>query len=149
MSVYLSPNFTLQELIVSQTAARQGLRNLPGPGERVNLERLAKTVLQPLRDHVGRPVVITSGYRSLAVNRAVGGSSGSAHMSGLAADLHIPGMSVRQVMHTIKGLQLPFDQMIDEFGSWVHVGLSTGRNRHQILNARFVNGRAHYTELKL
>ena len=71
-------------------------------------------------------------------------------MYGLAADIHIPGMTVMQVIHTIHGLQLPYDQVIDEFGSWVHVGLTNGpTQRKQALKARFVNGRTVYSALIL
>jgi len=145
----LSKNFSLQEMTISQTAARRGLNNQPGQAELNNLKMLCNEVLQPLRDFVGKPVKITSGYRGPAVNRAVGGSTTSAHMYGLAADIWIPGLTVREVMHKIHGLQLPYDQLIDEFGSWVHVGLSTGTNRKQALIARTLNGRTNYSALSL
>lgn len=144
----ISKNFSLAELTISQHASRFGLNNQPNAKEKANLKRLCDEVLQPLRDFIKKPVVVTSGYRSQAVNRAIGGSSTSAHMYGLAADIHVPGMTTRQLMHTIKGLQLPFDQMIDEFDSWVHVGLSA-HNRGQILQARYSGGRAVYSALKL
>jgi hypothetical protein len=141
----LSPNFHMSELTVSQTAARRGLNNTPGKAEIVNLSRLCKTILQPLRDHLKRPILVTSGYRSPAVNQAVGGSGTSAHCFGLAADIHVPGMTSAQLMATVRGLQLPVDQCIDEFGSWVHVGLTGGKPRNQYLSARFVGGRVVYT----
>lgn len=145
----LSQDFELHEFLISQEAARSGLKNVPGKAEIDNLKRLCKEVLQPLRSYLKRPVIVTSGYRAPAVNRAVRGSSTSAHMYGLAADIFVPGMTVRQLMHTIKGLKLPFDQMIDEYGSWVHVGLSGRGNRGEILEARFVNGKAVYRGIKL
>lgn len=142
----LSKNFSLEELTVSQNAARLGLRNVPGKADQTNLKRLAETVLQPLRDKLGRPVVVTSGYRAPAVNRAVGGSSTSAHMFGCAADIHVPGMSSAELMKQIRKMNLPVDQVIDEFGSWVHVGIAaSGAPRHQYLIARLKGGRAVYS----
>lgn len=144
----LSKNFSLQELTVSQTAARLGLNNQPNSHQQANLQRLCDEVLQPLRDYLKRSIIVTSGFRSVSVNRAVGGSQTSAHSHGLAADIYAPGMTVMQLIHTIHGLQLPYDQVIDEFGSWVHVGLSAN-NRRQALKARYINGRTVYSVIKL
>jgi zinc D-Ala-D-Ala carboxypeptidase len=144
----LSKNFFLSELVISEAAARHGLNNQPTALVRGNLKRLCNEVLQPLRNFIGKPVIVTSGYRSVEVNKLVGGSATSAHCYGLAADIHVPGMSVRQLMHKIKGLQLPFDQIIDEYGSWVHVGLSAN-NRGQTLQARYVGGKAVYSVIQL
>lgn len=144
----LSKNFSLQELTVSQTASRLGLNNQPNPQQQANLKRLCEDVLQPLRDYLKRSIIVTSGFRSVAVNRAVGGSQTSAHSHGLAADIYAPGLTVMQLMHTIHGLQLPYDQLIDEFGSWVHVGLSAN-NRKQVLKARYVGGRTVYSVIQL
>ncbi|PIQ25399.1 peptidase M15A [bacterium (Candidatus Blackallbacteria) CG13_big_fil_rev_8_21_14_2_50_49_14] len=142
----LSPNFYLSELTVSQTAARQNISNEPGAAHIANLERLCKTALQPLRDKLARPVLITSGYRSPALNRVIGGSTTSAHMDGRAADIHVQGMSSSQLMRYIHAMNLPVDQVIDEFGSWVHVGIAqAGANpRRQYLIARYYSGRVSY-----
>lgn len=117
----LSENFTLQELTVSATGARLGLDNNPPPDAIASLRRLCELVLQPLRDHLGRPVVVLSGYRSLAVNTAVGGAKNSAHMKGRAADIIVPGMTARQVCQTIVGMGLPYKQLIHEYHQWAHV----------------------------
>jgi hypothetical protein len=119
----LTPNFTLQELVVSQTAARLGLDNSPTPWVVSELRRLAQSVLQPLRDAAGMPVVVSSGYRAVAVNAAVKGSNASDHMFGRAADITIPGMSVAQVCALIARMQLPYKQLIDELGAWTHVSI--------------------------
>lgn len=147
----LSANFTLAELTVSQSAARAGIKNVPGPAETANLKRLCETVLQPLRNSLGKPIVITSGYRGPAVNRLIGGSSTSAHMHGLAADIHVPGMSSDALMRHIHKLKLPVDQVIDEFGSWVHVGLTSAgaAPRNQYLIARVRNGQTVYSTAKV
>jgi hypothetical protein len=139
LSQQLSPHFTLGELIQSETATRRGLDNTPSPAIVANLTRLAAT-LEQVRAAVGnRPVVVTSGYRSLAVNRAVGSLDTSAHVQGLAADLHVPGMTVLEVAHAIVAARVPFDQCIDE-KSWLHVGLAAGRLRGQVLTAIFTPG---------
>ncbi len=147
----LSKNFTLAEMIVSQTAARRGLNNKPGQREITHLRHLCATVLQPLRDNLGRPIMVTSGYRSPAVNAAVGGSATSDHCHGLAADIHVPGMNIRQLMQRVHTLKLPVDQVIDEFGSWLHVACPPPGviARPQWMQARTVNGRTSYTLIRL
>ena len=86
----LTKNFSLAELTKSQTASRRGLDNTPTPQVEKNLKNLAETILQPLREKLGKPIVINSGYRSPAVNAAVGGSATSAHRFGHAVDLVVP-----------------------------------------------------------
>jgi len=134
----LSPHFTLEELTISQYAARNGVDNTPSEAILANLRRLCADYLEPLRLAVASPIVISSGYRSPQVNKAVGGSGGSAHMYGLAADLTVPGMPVRKVCQQIVALRLPFDQIIDEFGAWVHIAIApkNTKPRGHMLEAR-------------
>lgn len=139
----LSAHFTLAELSVSQTAARRGLDNTVPLEVVPSLRRLVDLVLQPLRDALGRPIVVTSGYRAPAVNAAVGGAAQSAHMRGLAADIIVPGLSVRDVCREIVRLQLPFDQLIREFDAWTHVAVvPAGREprREQLTATRGASG---------
>jgi hypothetical protein len=133
----LSPHFTLSELTVSETAARKGMNNQPAAGskELSNLTRLAG-VLEQVRALVGRPIVVTSGYRSKAVNKAIGGSTTSAHMSGLAADINCPGLTAKQLCQKINASGVQFDQLILEFDSWCHLGLSEGPPRRQVMTIR-------------
>lgn len=119
----LSPNFELSELLHSQEAIRRGIDNTPTSTIVAELQRLAQLILQPLRDHLGRPIVISSGYRSPALNRAVGGSPNSHHMQGRAADITVPGMKPREVALAIVALRLPYEQVILEGGAWVHVAV--------------------------
>lgn len=130
----IGKHFTLEELTHSQTAVRLGIPNLPGPSEIANLRCLSAHILDPLRRHIG-PVVISSGYRGPKLNAAVRGSRSSQHVQGLAADITVPGHSIAFVVSTIRKLNLPFDQLIDEFGSWVHVSWSP-RHRREVLVAR-------------
>ncbi|MCA3180941.1 MAG: D-Ala-D-Ala carboxypeptidase family metallohydrolase [Burkholderiaceae bacterium] len=142
----LSPNFTLDELLLSQTATRRGIDNTPTATIIAELQRLAQTILQPLRDHLGRPVVVSSGYRSPALNRAVGGAQNSDHMYGRAADITVPGLKPRDVALTIVELRLPFRQCIVEGGRWVHVSIgdSSVEPRREQLTAVFGPGGTQY-----
>lgn len=141
----LSEHFTLTEMTVSQEAARSGLKNAPDALQIESLRRLCKNVLEPLRERVKRPVVVSSGFRSATINRRIGGSARSQHCRGEAADFTIPGMSVEDVVALIRAMNLPFDQLIDEFGAWVHVSHSrTGKQRGQVMTARRVGGKTEY-----
>ncbi|MGB7407139.1 MAG: D-Ala-D-Ala carboxypeptidase family metallohydrolase [Pontixanthobacter sp.] len=132
---FLTPNFTLGELIASPTAAVRGINNFPGTQEIAALRLLAENVLQPVRDHFDAPVIVTSGYRSPALNRAIGGSRTSQHVKGEAADFTVRGHSNFAVCRWMER-HLNYDQLIYEFGEqgWVHCGYSS-RHRNQELSA--------------
>lgn len=139
-------DFNLNEYTVSQTAARRGVPNKPGDKEIAAIRELHKNIIQPLSKAVGKHVVINSGFRSLRVNRLVGGAKSSQHTKGEAADIIIPGMSVEEVIFTIRKLNLPFDQLINEFGSWTHVSYGP-RKRKEVLNARVTKKGVVYERL--
>ena len=139
----LSPNFSLAEFETSQTAARRGIDNTVPQRYIPRLKALCRSVLQPLRDHLGRPVVVTSGYRCLLLNTAIGGSEHSQHIYGEAADIIVPGLAIPDLFETIIELDLPYDQVINEFGKWVHI--SHRANRHEELRARKAGGQVYYT----
>ena len=120
----LSKNFSLEEFLISQTAVRHGLDMTPPPEVIENLQRLVTTGLQPLRDHVGAGIFINSGYRSPELNGLIGGSKTSAHMTGDAADIRVTGWPPYECAQLIIELELPFDQVIQEFASWVHWGMA-------------------------
>lgn len=120
----LSPNFSLAEL----TVTGKPFDNTPNPKQVESLRALAVNILQPLRDAIGKPIRVTSAYRSPQVNAAVRGSKTSQHLKGEAADIKVAGMTARQVALKIVELGLPFDQVINEFDSWVHVSYGP-RNR--------------------
>lgn len=119
----LTDHFTLEEMTVSQEAARRGLSNKPSPGQIKNLTELCANVLEPLRQAAGKPVVVSSGFRSATVNQAVGGAKTSDHLEGRAADLTIPGLTPLEVCRLIVKLNLPFKQCIHEFAAWCHVSI--------------------------
>ena len=137
----ISKNFTLEELTASATAKAKGISNNPGQTDLVNLCGLVHNVLQPLRDWWGKEVKIGSGYRSLALNRAVGGVSNSQHMKGEAADLCIDGdiQKGKSWFQFIKQ-HCEFDQLIWEKNPktgayWVHVSYRCdGKSRKQVIN---------------
>jgi hypothetical protein len=143
----LSEHFELAEFLVSETAARRGIGNEPTPEVIENLRRLCQSVLEPLRVHLKRPVVITSGYRSPALNRAVGGSPTSHHMQGRAADLIVPGMTPLAVCQTAHSLRLPCTQNIHEFGRWAHLAVGIPNDAHQrtqLLTAKLAQNKTVY-----
>jgi zinc D-Ala-D-Ala carboxypeptidase len=146
----LSPNFSLSEMIKSETAARRDLDNTPGETEVENLRKLAENVLQPVRNHYARGVKVNSGYRAPDVNAAVGGSRTSDHCKGQAADIEIPGVANADLAQWIVD-NCDFRQVILEFytpgvpdSGWVHVSYVEGDNKKQVLTAMKENGKTVY-----
>jgi len=133
--MFLTPHFTLAEMTASQIANREGLDNNPDSKTIANLVELCRT-LEQVRSLVGLPVLVSSGYRSAAVNRRVGGSSSSAHVHGLAADFIVTSLTPRQLAQRIVDSDVDFDQLILEFDGWVHLGLAERRQRRQVLTIR-------------
>ena len=132
----LSRYFTLSEMTVSQAASRRGLDNTPGPREIAALKLLCEKVLAPIREHFDRPVIVTSGYRSPKVNKAIGGAASSQHCKGEAADFTVPGVSNLALCKWIER-NLQYDQLIYEYGEsgWVHVSYRDGALRNMELSA--------------
>ena len=137
----LSENFSLQELIKSQTATRKGIDNTPDQGHQDNLKSLCTHVLQPVREHFGRVVTVSSGYRSPELCIAIGSKTTSQHAKGQAADFEIFGVSNKELADYINET-LDYDQLILEFwnesdpnSGWVHCSYSEGSNRKQYLKA--------------
>lgn len=144
----MTPHFTLAELTVSQEATRSGLKNVPDALQEQSLMLLCAHVLEPLRERVKRPIIVSSGFRSATVNRRIGGSAKSQHCRGEAADFTIPGMSTQEVVDLIRAMKLPVDQCIEEFGAWVHVSHSrTGIQRNQYLKASRKFGKVVYSPI--
>ncbi len=149
----LSENFSLAELVKSQTAIRKNIKNEPGTEEIENLIHLAKTVLQPMREHFGKPVMISSGYRSPELCEAIGSSAKSQHAKGEAADFEIPGVDNKELASWISK-NCDFDQLILEFydgvdpnSGWVHCSASMSRSRKQTLKAEKVEGKTSYVPI--
>jgi putative chitinase len=151
----LTENFTLEELIVSPTAKKLGLKNTPTPEHIANMKYCCEKILEPVRAHFGKPLKINSSYRAPAVNKAVGGSATSQHVNGQAIDFEIPGIDNKTVADWV-GDNLEYDQVILEFytagdknSGWVHASIKKeGGNRHQRLIAtKSKSGGTKYTEV--
>lgn len=131
----LTANFRLSEFERSETATQHGIDNSVPDALLPNVKRLAE-FLQELRDTLNlKRIVISSGYRGVALNKMVGGVTTSSHSQALAADISVPGMTTEELFQAICNSGLEFDQVIQEFGRWVHVGLSTDKPRGQKLRA--------------
>lgn len=124
----LSPNFTLQELTVSTTAARKGWDNTPNATEIANLTRVAG-VLEQVRALFNLPIVVNSGYRCKILNDYIGSKDTSQHRIGCAADITIPGKTPKQVVEAIVKSDIPYDQVIEEFSSWIHISVPDTASR--------------------
>lgn len=134
--IRFTPNFSLHELLLTSHRKFDDEQYNPPPQVIENLRALSVNILQPLRDALGSPVSINSGYRCPSLNTAIGGSKNSQHMTGQAADIVDHKNGNEFLFRKIKELNLPFDQMIDEFGfRWVHISFDPSRNRRQILQA--------------
>lgn len=147
----LTTNFTLNELTQSETALRKGLDNAPTQEVISALQVLAVNVLQPVRDHYGKGVKVNSGYRSPEVNASVGGSKTSDHCKGQAADIEIPGVPNKELALYIRD-NLEYTQLILEAytegvpdSGWVHVSYDPTNLKKQVMTAKFVNGKAIYS----
>jgi zinc D-Ala-D-Ala carboxypeptidase len=129
-------HFTIEELTFSEVAARNGLNNQPDAEAIGSLRQLCLTCLEPLRDLIMQPIIVTSGFRSPKVNQWVGGSKNSDHLRGNAADIVCPEIAQPDLFCIIRSTNLPFHQLIDEFGAWVHIAFRPGEPiRRQTLRA--------------
>ena len=137
-NIMLTKNISLAEAVSSQAATRLKINNTPNADVICKLRLTAEKVVQPVRDHFGQPIRISSAYRNPEVNKAVGGSKTSQHMTGEAFDIQgTNGITNAQIFNYIKN-NLVFDQLIWEFGTttnpaWVHVSYKATGNRKQVL----------------
>lgn len=141
----LSKHFTLEELVRSQSAIRRCIDNTPNEVTIRNLILLCEKILEPLRMKIGRPVYVSSGYRSPELNTLIGGSPRSQHTKGEAADIEVAGMTAAEVFrYIIEESALPFDQVIEEFGEWVHISWSKNPRGHALLAFKNDEGETEY-----
>ena len=147
----LSEHFNLKEFTKSETAIRKRIDNTPNSVHATNLKAVCEKILEPVRNHFGKPVRINSGYRGPALNAAVGGSSKSQHCNGEAVDFEIDGLPNPELAKWVSE-NCDFDQIILEFydpkegpnSGWVHASYSAGKNRKQKLTAVTENGKTVY-----
>lgn len=148
----LSKNLSLAEVTKSATAKRRGIANEPTIDHLENLKAVAENIFQPIREEFMCPIFVSSGYRSEALNEAIGGSKTSQHSKGEAIDLDadVHGVITNADIFHYALDRLDFDQLIWEFGTdenpdWVHISYTKDkRNRHQVLKAVRVNGKTKY-----
>lgn len=149
----LSEHLDLSEVIRSESAKRNGISNMPTEVHIANFKLLAEKVFEPIRLNFRCPINLSSGYRSVELNKCIGGSLTSQHCTGEAIDIDMDGtphaVTNKMVFNYIKDY-LEFDQLIWEFGTddnpdWVHVSYeSTGKQRKQVLKAYKQNGKTNY-----
>jgi len=150
----LSEHFTYAELTRSTTAVRKGLSNAPTKEHAANLVQLCNEVLEPLRKLYGRPIRISSGYRSPALNKAVGGSASSHHCYGMAVDIDQGSPAENMKIFNLLKAYGTFTQLIYEFGNledgpdWVHVSYDKDDLSREILRAVQVNKKTQYVKYK-
>ena len=137
--MYITTNFTLEELYKSSTSSKLGINNVPNKDVSNNLMILAVKILQPLREAYGKPITVTSGYRSLELNKAVKGSSTSQHLKGEAADLVTDNN--KKLFEVAKRLidegKIKVGQLIDEYNyKWIHISLPNNKHNNQILHLK-------------
>ena len=137
-NIQLSEHFSLSEFTKSITAERLGISNQPSYEQVLAMRHLCREVLEPLRQHYGAPIRITSGFRCEALNKAVGGVGNSQHMDGEAADLSVPSEEVARDWFPWLAHHTDFDQLLFEHSQrlhnrWLHVSCcwDSRRNRHQ------------------
>ena len=136
----LSKHFTLEEMTRSMVAARKGIDNTPGAGEIKNLENVCYEILEPVRAHFDKPIMISSGYRSEALCEAIGSKKTSQHAKGMAVDFEINGVPNIKVAYWLTN-NVDFDQCIleyyqpdDDQHGWIHVSyIEKGANRKKVL----------------
>ena len=149
----LSKNFTLQELTKSDTAVRKGIDNNPNSDQIAKLQLLCENILQPVRDHFGKVVSVSSGFRDIILNRQLGSGDNSQHILGMAADIEIYSLPNNELSDWIKE-NLMFDQLILEHfdinegvnSGWVHVSYNPtiSLNRKEYLMAKKKDGKTEY-----
>jgi zinc D-Ala-D-Ala carboxypeptidase len=140
----LSKNLTLDEACVTSSK----FDNTPGKTEIENLKMVAAKIFQPCRDHFGKPLKVNSGYRSQAVNKAVGGAKSSQHLTGQALDLDFGNREDNKKLFDYVRKNLIFDQIINEDNySWIHISYNAPHNRREVLEMVKVNGKSTYKKL--
>jgi len=147
----ISEHITFVEATKSQSAVRAGIANIPNDQQLASMKQLAEKVFEPLRNQIGKPIGISSFFRSAALNSKVGGSTSSQHCKGEAMDLDADifgGLTNKQIFDFILA-NMTFDQLIWEFGNninpdWVHVSYKVSGNRHQVMKSVSVGGVTKY-----
>lgn len=123
--------FKMSELIHSDKAIFHNINNMPDINSLDNMLNLIYYVLNPIRQNIEKPVIITSGYRNKQVNKLVNGAPNSQHLKGEAADFIIKGMTIEDIIKFINNLNIEYDELINEYNKWVHISFVKGHNRQK------------------
>lgn len=129
-------NFTMSELIHSDTAIKYNINNMPDITSLDYMLELIVYCLQPIRDKLGKPMIITSGYRNTEVNKLVGGATNSQHLKGQAADFIVSGVPTAETVNFIKNSGISYTQCIEEYSrnsNWVHISYDKNNLKKETL----------------
>ena len=126
-------NFSMSELIRSDVAIKNGINNTPNPSSLDNLFDLIVYCLQPVRNAIDKPMIITSGYRCAKLNKLVGGTKNSHHLIGCAADFIVAGLKPSEIINIILKSDIRFNQLINEYDKWVHISYIKDKNKNQVI----------------
>ncbi len=126
-------NFKISELIHSDIAIKNNINNMPDINSLDNMLNLIFYCLQPIRNKINKPIIISSGFRNSEVNFLVKGKTNSQHLKGQAVDFIIKGMKIEDIIAFVKKSNIEYDQLINEYDKWVHISYVKGKNRKQIL----------------
>lgn len=141
----ITPHFSLEEMTFSETAGRKGIDNTPPDNVYNNLIRLC-TVMESVRAILGVSITVSSGYRSPELNKAIGGARASHHMVGLACDFIAPSFGTPlDVCNKIRESDIQYDQLIHEFGRWIHIGIDDEPRRQDLTATRGEEGQTIYS----
>ena len=129
-------NFTMSELLKSEVAEKYNISNIPDKKSLDNMLTLIIECLQPIRNYINKPMIISSGYRSPRLNGhpLIQGKDNSQHITGQAVDFTIKGMTPKQIIEKVKASGVEFDQLINEHNIWVHISYNKGKNRKQVFD---------------
>ena len=129
-------NFSFSEFLNSDTAKKNNINNLPDISSFDNLLYLIVFCLQPIRNLINKPIIITSGYRCANLNKILGGAVNSQHLNGQAADFIVKNMTPEKIINIILKSDIKFDQLINEHDKWVHISYNKEKNRHQVFKIK-------------
>jgi hypothetical protein len=128
-------NFTMSELLHSDIAEKYNISNIPDKKSLDNMLILMLECLQPIRNYINKPMIISSGYRSPRLNGhpLIQGKDNSQHITGQAVDFTVKGLTPKQIIEKVIASGVEFDQLINEHNIWVHISYNKGNNRKQVL----------------
>ena len=128
-------NFTMSELLHSDIAEKHNIYNVPDKKSLDNMLILICECLQPIRNYIDKPIIISSGYRSPRLNGhpLIQGKDDSQHCTGQAVDFTVKGLTPKQIIEKVIASGVEFDQLINEHNIWVHISYNKGKNRKQVL----------------